>query len=295
MLSFLSQADAAQTATETATNVQDPEFWANAMNYLTESGPGIAIKVIGAIVILLVGRFIASTVRNGVSKVMNSRGVDASLTGFLGSLIYFIIMAFTLIAVIGQFGVQTASFVAILGAASFAVGMAMQGTLGNFSSGVMLLLFRPFKAGDVVEAAGVVGKVVEISVFSTIIATPDNKKIIVPNGAIFGGTITNYNGYDTRRVDMVMGIGYGSDMDKAIEILHRLAKEDDRVLDDPAVTIAVNALADSSVNIIFRPWCNAADYWGVHNDMQKKTKEAFDAAGIDIPFPQTVVHLEKAE
>lgn len=295
MLTFLGQADVSQTANETAANVQDPEFWTNALNYLQDSGPGLAMKVIGAIVILLVGRFIASMVRKTVSKVMAARGVDASLTGFLGSLIYFAIMAFTMIAVVGQFGVQTASFVAILGAAGFAVGMAMQGTLGNFSSGVMLLLFRPFKAGDVVEAAGVVGKVAEISVFSTIISTPDNKKVIVPNGAIFGGTITNYNGYDTRRVDMVMGIGYGSDMDKAIQILGDLAKNDDRVLAEPETTIAVNALADSSVNIIFRPWVNAADYWGVHNDMQKKTKEAFDAAGIDIPFPQTVVHLEKAE
>jgi small conductance mechanosensitive channel len=295
MLAFLAQTEAAQAASEAAANVQDPEFWTNALNYIKESGPGLALQIVGAIVILLVGRFIAGMVRGGLRKVMASRGVDASLTGFLTSLIYFVIMAFTAIAVIGQFGVQTASFVALLGAAGFAVGMAMQGTLGNFSSGVMLLLFRPFKAGDVVEAAGVLGKVQEISVFSTIIATPDNKKIIVPNGAIFGGTITNYNGYDTRRVDMVMGIGYGSDMDKAIEILTRLAREDDRVLDDPETTIAVNALADSSVNIIFRPWVNVADYWGVHNDMHKKTKEAFDAAGIEIPFPQTVVHLEKAE
>jgi small conductance mechanosensitive channel len=130
---------------------------------------------------------------------------------------------------------------------------------------------------------------------STILATPDNKKIIVPNGAIFGGTITNFNGYDTRRVDMVMGIGYGADMDKAIQILADLAKNDERVLAEPETTIAVNALADSSVNIIFRPWVKSGDYWGVHNDMQKKTKEAFDAAGIDIPFPQTVVHLQKTE
>jgi small conductance mechanosensitive channel len=295
MLAFLGQADASQTANEAAANVQDPEFWTSALNYLKDTGPGLGMQVLGAILILLVGRFIAGMVRNGVKKVMVSRGVDASLTGFLGSLIYFAIMAFTMIAVVGQFGVQTASFVAILGAASFAVGMAMQGTLGNFSSGVMLLLFRPFKAGDFVEAAGVLGKVVEISVFSTIIATPDNKKIIVPNGAIFGGTITNFNGYDTRRVDMVMGIGYGADMDKAIQILADLAKNDERVLAEPETTIAVNALADSSVNIIFRPWVKSGDYWGVHNDMQKKTKEAFDAAGIDIPFPQTVVHLQKTE
>ena len=189
MLQFLSQADAAQTANEAVTNVQDPEFWTNAMNYIRESGPGLALQVLGAIVILIAGRFIAGMVRNGLKKVMNARGVDPSLTGFLASLVYFVIMAFTFIAVVGQFGVQTASFVAILGAAGFAVGMAMQGTLGNFSSGVMLLLFRPFKAGDFVEAAGVMGSVQEISVFSTIIATPDNKKIIVPNSQVMAGEI----------------------------------------------------------------------------------------------------------
>jgi len=295
MFSFLAQAEATEAAATTATNVQDPAFWTNALHYVRDGGPVLALQVLGAVAILVVGRFIAGTLRGAVKKVMTARGVDPSLTGFLGSLLYFAIMAFTVVAVIGQFGVQTASFVAILGAAGFAVGMALQGTLGNFSSGVMLLLFRPFRAGDFIEAAGVLGKVVEISVFSTIIATPDNKKVIVPNGAIFGGTITNFNGYDTRRVDMVMGIGYGSDMDRAIQILTDLARNDERVLDEPETVIAVNALADSSVNIIFRPWVKAADYWAVHNDMQKKTKEAFDAAGIEIPFPQRSVHMEKAE
>jgi small conductance mechanosensitive channel len=172
--------------------------------------------------------------------------------------------------------------------------MAMQGTLGNFSSGVMLLLFRPFKAGDVIEAAGVKGKVMEIAIFTTTICTPDNIKIIVPNGALFGDTIKNFNGYDTRRVDMVMGIGYGSDRDQAIQILTEMAKNDSRVLDDPETLVAVSELADSSVNLIFRPWVNAGDYWGVYLDMHKLAKEKFDAAGIDIPFPQTVVHLEKS-
>ena len=159
----------------------------------------------------------------------------------------------------------------------------------------MLLLFRPFTAGDVIEAAGVKGKVVEIAIFSTTICTPDNVKIIVPNGAIFGGTIKNFNGYDTRRVDMVMGIGYGSDHNQAMQILADLAKNDSRVLDDPETTIAVSELADSSVNIIFRPWAKSADYWGVYLDMHKAVKEAFDEGGIDIPFPQTVVHMEKTD
>ena len=292
MLTFLGQAEAGPEAAAASESMVDPSRW---MNMLTEKGPDLAIQVLTALAILIIGRIVAGAIRNSVKKVMIKQGVDPSLTGFIGSLIYFAIMAFTLIAVVGKFGVQTASFVAILGAAGFAVGMALQGTLGNFSSGVMLLLFRPFTAGDVIEAAGVKGKVVEIAIFSTTICTPDNVKIIVPNGAIFGGTIKNFNGYDTRRVDMVMGIGYGSDHNQAMQILADLAKNDSRVLDDPETTIAVSELADSSVNIIFRPWAKSADYWGVYLDMHKAVKEAFDAAGIDIPFPQTVVHLEKTE
>jgi small conductance mechanosensitive channel len=294
MLTFLGQADASQETAAAVESVTDPTMWMNVLSYMKDNGPELGIQVLGAIAILIVGRFLAGAMRKGVKKVMLSRDVDPSLTGFIGSLIYFAIMAFTVIAVIGRFGVQTASFVAILGAAGFAVGMAMQGTLGNFSSGVMLLLFRPFTAGDVIEAAGVKGKVMEIAIFSTTICTPDNIKIIVPNGALFGDTIKNFNGYETRRVDMVMGIGYGSDIDKAIQILTDLAKNDSRVLDDPETAIAVSELADSSVNIIFRPWVNSGDYWGVYCDMQKATKEQFDANGIDIPFPQTVVHLEKS-
>ncbi len=295
MLTFLGQAEAGQQTAAAVDAVTDPTMWMNALQYLKDSGPAIGIQILSAIVILLVGRFIAGAMRKGVEKVMIARGVDVSLTGFIGSLIYFAVMAFTLIAVVDRFGVQTASFIAIFGAAGFAVGMAMQGTLGNFSSGVMLLLFRPFKAGDVIEAAGVKGKVVEIAIFSTTMCTPDNVKITVPNGALFGDIIKNFNGYDTRRVDMVMGIGYGSDHNKAMEILADLAKNDSRVLDDPETTIAVSELADSSVNIIFRPWVASADYWGVYLDMHKAVKEAFDANGIDIPFPQTVVHLEKKE
>ena len=294
MLTFLSQADAGQGTTTAVESVTDPTMWMNFLTYLKDNGPELGLQILGAIVILLVGRFIAGTMRKGVKKVMLGRDVDPSLTGFIGSLIYFAIMAFTIIAVVGRFGVQTASFVAILGAAGFAVGMAMQGTLGNFSSGVMLLLFRPFKAGDFIEAAGIKGSVVEIAIFSTTLKTPDNVRITVPNGALFGDIIKNYNGYDTRRVDMVMGIGYGSDHNKAMEILADLAKNDSRVLGDPETLIAVSELADSSVNILFRPWVKSADYWTLYFDMHKAVKEAFDEAGIEIPFPQTVVHLEKS-
>jgi len=288
MMPFFAQTDAAQA-------VSNPDFMMSIVEFLKTEGPGLGLKVIGAFVILLVGRMIASAVRGGIKKVMLSRGVDASLTGFVGSLAFAALMAFTVIATVGQFGVQTASFVAILGAAGFAVGMALQGTLANFASGVMILLFRPFTTGDVIEAAGIKGKVVDIAIFSTTINTPDNVRIIVPNGQLYGGIIKNFNGYDTRRVDMVMGIGYNSDIDKAMAILADLCANDSRVLKDPAVTIAVSELADSSVNIIVRPWVSSTDYWGVFFDMQKNTKQAFDAAGIDIPFPQTVVHLNKVD
>ncbi len=295
MLNLLGQVEAAQDAAKVTDAVMNPSYWNSIIEFLKETGPAYGLKIVGAIVILLVGRFVAGAVRKGVRKLLLSRGVDPSLTGFVVSLAYFAIMAFTGIAVIERFGVQTAGLVAMLGAAGFAIGMALQGTLGNFASGVMILLFRPFKAGDVIEAAGVKGKVVEIQIFSTTIATPDNVRIIVPNGSLYGGTIKNFSGYDTRRVDMVMGIGYGSDINKAMEIINDLMSKDARVLKDPAITVAVAELADSSVNIIVRPWVNAADYWGVNFDFQKNCKEAFDAAGIDIPFPQTVVHLSKTE
>ncbi|HPF69284.1 MAG TPA: mechanosensitive ion channel [Candidatus Krumholzibacteria bacterium] len=253
------------------------------------------LKVLGAIAILLVGRIVAGSIRKGLRRVMGLRNVDPSLVGFVSSMAYWSIMAFVFIAALAKFGIQTASFVAILGAAGFAVGMALQGTLANFSSGVMIMLFRPFRTGDVIDAAGVKGAVKEISIFSTTIATPDNVRIIVPNGKLYGDIIRNFNGYDTRRVDMTVGIGYGSSMDQAIAIINGLLEADPRVLKDPAPVVAVAELADSSVNIIVRPWVNAADYWGVNLDFQKNVKEAFDAAGVEIPFPQRVVHMSKAE
>ncbi len=253
------------------------------------------LKVIAAVVILVIGRIVAGSIRNGIRKLMTKQQVDPSLIGFISSMVYFAVMAFVAIAALAKFGIQTGSFIAILGAAGFAVGMALQGTLSNFASGVMILLFRPFKTGDVIEAAGIKGSVVDIAIFSTTINTPDNVKIIVPNGKLYGDIIKNYNGYDTRRVDMVMGIGYGSDINQAMQVIEDLLKKDERVLAEPGITIAVGELADSSVNILVRPWVNSGDYWGVFLDFQKNCKEAFDAAGIDIPYPQTVVHMQKAE
>ncbi len=288
MLSFLAQAEATQ-------DVANPDFWMSALEFLKNEGPGYALKIIMAIVIFIIGRMVASALRGSIKKVMAKRNMDPSLSGFVASLAYFAILAFTIIAVIGQFGVQTASFVAILGAAGFAVGMALQGTLANFASGVMLLLFRPFKAGDFVDAGGVMGSVKEIGIFTTTMSTPDNKMIIIPNGQIYGGVITNFNGYDTRRVDMTMGISYDANINKAMEIINDLIAKDERFLKDPAPTVAVAELADSSVNIVVRPWAKASDYWGAFFDFHKNCKEAFDAAGIEIPFPQTVVHMNKLD
>ncbi len=292
-MTFLGQTGVAESATQSVADATN--FMGTMGDFLKEHGPKYALEIIIAIVILLVGRMAASSLRKGLEKVMVNRGVDAGLTGFIGSLVYFSIMAFTVIAVIGRFGVQTASFVAILGAAGFAIGMALQGTLANFASGVMLLLFRPFTTGDFIDAGGVVGTVKDIQIFSTTIATGDNIRVTVPNGQLYGGVIKNFNGYENRRVDMVMGIGYGSDINKAMEIIRDLLTKDERVLKDLGLTIAVGELADSSVNIKVRPWVKASDYWGLHGDFYKNCKEAFDAAGIDIPFPQTVVHLNKVE
>ena len=253
------------------------------------------LKVIGAIAILVIGRIAAGSVRKGVRGLLSARNVDPSLIGFVGSLAYFGIMAFVFIAALAKFGIQTASFIAILGAAGFAIGMALQGTLANFASGVMILLFRPFKTGDFIDAAGIKGSVKEISIFSTTLATPDNVQIIVPNGKIYGDTIHNFNGFDTRRVDMKMGIAYDADIGKAIQVINDLLAADERVLPEPAPTVGVAELADSSVNIVVRPWVKGADYWAFYFDYHRACKEAFDAAGIEIPFPQRVIHMQKAE
>jgi len=265
------------------------------LQHLMDQVTSWGLKVIGAIIILVIGRIVAGAVRRGLRRVLTARGVDTSLVGFVGSLAYFGILAFVAIAALAKFGIQTASFVAILGAAGFAIGMALQGTLANFASGVMILLFRPFKTGDFIDAGGIKGSVKEISIFSTTMATPDNVKIIVPNGKIYGDTIHNFNGFDTRRVDMKMGIAYGADIGQAMTVINELLAADARVLPEPAPTVGVAELADSSVNIVVRPWVKGADYWAFYFDFHRSCKEAFDAAGIEIPFPQRVVHMQQAE
>jgi len=268
----------------------------NVANQLTVFVTTYGIKVIGAIIILILGRIAAGIGRNVVRKVLEKSKTDPAVVSFVGSMIYFLILIFAVLAALAKFGIQTASFVAILGAAGFAIGFALQGSLANFAAGVLILVLRPFKVGDYIDGAGVGGTVKDIQLFTTVLATPDNIKIMVPNGKLFGDTIKNFSGFDTRRVDLVIGIGYTSDIQKAYDVLMSLIKEDTRILSDPPTNIAVSELADSSVNFVVRPWVKRSDYWGVKFDLTRKIKEAFDENGIEIPFPQQVVHMlsEKA-
>jgi small conductance mechanosensitive channel len=249
------------------------------------------IKIIGAIIILILGRIAAGIGRKIVKRILEKSKTDPAIVSFVGSMIYFLILIFAVLAALAKFGIQTASFVAILGAAGFAIGFALQGSLANFAAGVLILVLRPFKIGDFIDGAGVAGTVKDIQLFTTVLATPDNIKIMVPNGKLFGDTIKNISAFDTRRVDLVIGIGYTSHIQKAYDVMMNLIKEDTRILSDPPATIAVSELADSSVNFVVRPWVKKEDYWGVKFDLTRKIKEAFDENGIEIPFPQQVVHM----
>ncbi len=256
------------------------------MNY----GPG----VLGLIAILVIGWMLAKLVTSMVRKGLGKGGVDPTLIGFVSNLLYMGLMALVVISALGQIGVNTTSFAAIIGAAGLAIGFALQGSLGNFAAGVMLIIFRPFKAGDFVEAGGVAGVVEDVQVFATIICTVDNKEITVPNGSITGSSIVNYSTKPTRRIDMVFGIGYDDDIKQAKQILEDVVSADPRVLADPPPTVAVSELADSSVNFVVRPWVNSGDYWPVLFDITENVKLEFDRQGVSIPFPQTDVHVHQA-
>jgi len=249
------------------------------------------IKIIGAIIILILGRIAAGIGRRVVRRVLEKGKADDAIVGFVGGLTYILILTFAVLAALAKFGIQTASFVAVLGAAGFAIGFALQGSLANFAAGVLILVLRPFRIGDYIDGAGVAGTVKEIQLFTTILATPDNVKIMVPNSKLFGDTIKNFSAFDNRRIDLVIGIGYASDIQKAYDTINHLIKEDSRILSDPEVQIAVSELADSSVNFVVRPWVKKEDYWSVKFDLTRKIKESFDAHGIEIPFPQRVVHM----
>jgi small conductance mechanosensitive channel len=249
------------------------------------------LKVIAAVAILIIGRWVAKGVRSFIKKLMIKSKVEDTLVSFVTSLAYVGMMAFIIIAALGQLGVQTASFVAVLGAAGLAVGLALQGSLANFAAGVLMVIFKPFKVEDLIEAGGTMGVVEEIGIFNTEIRTPDNKKVIVPNAKVTGDNIVNYTVKGVRRVDMVAGVSYSDDLDKVRKVLGEILASDDRILKDPEPTIGVLELADSSVNFVVRPWVKVEDYWDVWFDTHEKIKKEFDAAGIAIPFPQRDVHL----
>lgn len=249
------------------------------------------LKIIAAIVIFIVGRWVAKFLRNLTRKLMIKGDVDATLVSFVGNLIYVALLAFVIIAALGQLGIQTTSFIAILGAAGLAVGLALQGSLANFAAGVLMIIFRPFKVGDFIEGAGVAGTVEEIQIFTTQLKTPDNKTIIIPNAKMTEGNITNYSNKGTRRVDLVFGIGYGDDIDRARNLIQDEISKDQRIHPEPAPQIVVAELAESSVNFAVRSWVNSADYWGVYFDLTENIKKRFDAEGITIPFPQRDIHV----
>ncbi|GAB5555814.1 MAG: mechanosensitive ion channel [Schleiferiaceae bacterium] len=252
------------------------------------------MAVITSLVVLVVGLWIIKKMMKMLDKVFQRRNMDPSLAGFLHSLLGITLKAMLFISVISMMGIQTTSFVAVLGAAGLAVGMALSGTLQNFAGGVMILIFKPFKVGDFIEAQGYTGIVDEIQIFVTVLNTPDNKRIIIPNGPLSNGSMTNYSHEETRRVDWTFGIGYGDSADKAIEVLTKLCKEDDRILDNPETFIALHSLGDSSVNFVVRAWVKTSDYWDVYFAMNKKVYEVFDKEGLSIPFPQMDVHVHNS-
>jgi len=260
---------------------------------LIEAGPDVAANIVLAILTLVIGRWVAGALRAVMRKVLQKRSVDATLSGFLGSIVYMAMMTMVVISALGVAGIPTTSFVAVLGAAGLAVGFALQGSLGNFASGVLIIFFRPFKAGDFVEVAGTSGVVLEVQIFATTLKTGDNKRIVVPNGSITSGNIVNYSANPTRRIDMVFGIGYDDDIKAAKELFERVLGEEERILADPAPKIAVSELADSSVNFVIRPWVKREDYWDVRFDLTERLKLECDRAGISIPYPQRDVHLHQ--
>ena len=250
-----------------------------------------AANIALAIVIFIVGRWLADTLTDVVVRLLKKSRMDDMLISFVASITKTILLLFVAIAALNKLGIDTTSLIALLGAAGLAVGLALQNSLQNFAAGVMLIVFRPFKAGDFVELAGVAGVVENIGIFSSVLRTGDNRELIIPNGAIYGGIITNYSARSTRRVDMVFGVAYDDDLKAAKELLRSIILADDRVLSDHEPVVAVSELADSSVNFIVRPWVKSADYWPVLWDTTEKVKLEFDAQGLSIPYPQMDIHM----
>ena len=266
------------------------EHWTN---LITEWLAAYGLKVVGALAIIFFGRIVVGLIASMVGRLLRRAKTDETLTKFVTSLTRIGLLIFVILAAVNTLGIETTSFVAVIGAAGLAVGFALQGSLANFASGIMLIIFRPFKTGDFVEAGGTTGSVDAIHIFNTVLKTPDNKMIIIPNSAVTGGNITNYSAHETRRVDMVFGIGYDDDIRKAKQVLEQILASDERILKDPAPVVAVSELGDSSINFVVRPWAKTSDYWGVYFDITEKVKLTFDEQGISIPYPQQDVHMHQ--
>ncbi|MBN1766551.1 MAG: mechanosensitive ion channel [Sedimentisphaerales bacterium] len=257
------------------------------MEWITLNG----INILVAVVILVVGRWVAKLIEGIIKKILTARKVDGTIVSFVASMAYIALMAFVIIAALSKVGIQTTSFIAVLGAAGLAIGLALQGSLANFASGFLMIIFRPFKEGDYIEAGGTAGIVKDMQIFTTTLTTPDNKRVIIPNSKITGDNIINYTATGTRRIDLTVGVSYSDDIDKVRRVLQGIIDSDDRILKDPAPMLPVSAMADSSINFIVRVWVNVSDYWSVFFDTTEAVKKRFDQEGITIPFPQSDVHL----
>ncbi len=290
-------ADTVQEAAEAVASMDPQTILEFLQNNGLDSSTFVTLgkNIVIALLIFYVGKFVISLVVRALRRVMRRQEVDKTLETFVCNLVRMALLVVVIIAAIGALGIQTTSFIAIFGAAGLAIGLALQGSLSNFAAGVLIVLFRPYRVGDFIEAAGISGSVEQVQILTTVLKTGDNKRIIVPNGQIMDSIITNYSANDTRRVDMVVGVSYSDDLDKVRATLQDLIAAEERILDEPAPTIAVSALADSSVNFVVRPWVNTADYWGVMFDLTEAIKKRFDQEGISFPFPQQDVHLYKAD
>ena len=250
-----------------------------------------SLSIIMAILVFIIGKWIATKITALLVKVLKKvKGMDHTLIKFLENIVYYILMIIVTLTALSEFGIETTSFLAILGAAGLAIGLALKDSLGNFASGVMIILFKPFKVGDVVTAGGVTGCVNEVGIFNSIFISPDNQKIIIPNGVITSGSIININANETRRVDLLVGIGYEDDIKKAKEVLNDIVSSNEKVLKEEGITVAVSELADSSVNFVVRAWVKTPDYWDVKFTLTENVKLRFDEEGISIPYPQQDVH-----
>lgn len=258
---------------------------------IQESGTDLALNIVAAIAIFIIGRWVIRIIHRLLLKGLERAKVEPILIKFLGNIVYTVLLIFVILAAVNQLGVQTTSLIALLGAAGLAVGLALQGSLANFAAGVLLIIFRPYRVGDYIEGGGVAGTVDEVQIFTTILNTPDNRRVVVPNGQMMGGTITNYSSHPTRRVDLVASVSYDDDSDKVRAVLQSIVESDERVLADPPPNVRMTAHGDSSVDWIVRPWVKTEDYWGVYWDLTETIKRRFDEEGITIPYPQRDVHL----